>query len=216
MAPMLRSRERRSTSWLGEKALVFRIREGAPEMYAAFEEVCGRYALELRPFPAEALEIHPQGDLNRWNARQIVEHLVLTYKSSGSVLQQRLDKGRPTQARATIKQRIPQFVLLALGIMPSGRLSPASVTPAAAPGRSLDGAALADLLRSELQRLDELLVQCEKRFGKQQMATHQILGPLSAEQWRRFHVVHARHHLKQVKSIRNSELMKEVQVPVQD
>ena len=185
-------------------------------MYEPFAEVCARYARELRPFPAEALEVHPQGDLNRWNARQIVEHLVLTYKSSGSVLQQRLDKGRPTQARATMKQRVPQFVLLGLGFMPSGRPAPASVTPGAAPGRSLDGADPADLFRSELQRMDELLVQCEKRFGKQQMATHQILGPLSAEQWRRFHVVHARHHLRQVKNIRHSELMKEIQVPVQD
>src|SRR5271163_4732814 len=124
-------------------------------MYEPFEEVCARYARELRPFPAEALEIHPQGNPNRWNARQIVEHLVLTYRSSGSVLQQRLDKGRPTQARATIKQRVPRFVLLGLGFMPSGRAAPVSVRPGPASDNSLDGAALAELFRSEIQRMDE-------------------------------------------------------------
>src|SRR5271170_1465249 len=183
-------------------------------MYEPFEEVCARYARELRPFPAEALEIHPQGNPNRWNARQIVEHLVLTYKSSGSVLRQRLDKGRPTLARPTVKQRVPQFVLLGLGFMPSGRPAPASVRPGPVPDPVLDGMAQAALFRSELQRMDDLLEECEKRFGKQQMATHQILGPLSAKQWRRFHVVHAKHHLKQIKVIRSKELMEEVKVQV--
>jgi len=177
-------------------------------MYPPFEETCAKYSQELVGFTAETLEMHPGSDANRWNARQIVEHLVLTYRSSGSVLQQRLDKGRPTQARSTIKQRVPQVVLLGLGFMASGRAAPVGVKPGAAPDSSLDGPALAELFQSELQRMDELLDQCEARFGKQQMATHQILGPLSAKQWRRFHVVHARHHLKQIKMIRSMQLTK--------
>src|SRR5271156_4730722 len=123
-------------------------------MYAPFEEICACFVHELEALSDGSLEVHPGGDANRWNARQIVEHLVLTYRSSGSVLQQRLDKGRPTQARATIKQRVPRFVLLGLGFMPSGRAAPVSVRPGPASDNSLDGAALAELFRSEIQRMD--------------------------------------------------------------
>jgi len=183
-------------------------------MYSRFEEVCARCSQELSRFSSGALEIHPDGDPNRWNARQIVEHLMLTYRSTGSVLHGQLEKGRPTKARPMAKQRVSQFVLFGLGLMPNGRPAPVSVRPGQTPDRLLDSAALADLFQSELLTMDELLARCEERFGKQPMATHQILGPLSANQWRRFHVVHARHHLKQLHEIRLNELSKKIKVPV--
>jgi hypothetical protein len=70
--------------------------------------------------------------------------------------------------------------------------------PAAIPSRQLNAAALLSALREELAAMDDLLVQCERQFGRKSFATHQVLGPLSAAQWRRFHFVHSRHHLKQV------------------
>jgi len=75
------------------------------------------------------------------------------------------------------------------------------VTPGAEPDQSLDGTALASLLHAEMGTIDELLLPCEKRFGRQRLATHQVLGPLSASQWRKFHLVHARHHLKQIRQL---------------
>lgn len=170
-------------------------------MYAPFEEVCQHFARELDGVSAKALEVRPSGRPDCWNARQIVEHLVLTYRRSASTFQDRLKKGRPTQAPVKLNHRMTRFVVLGIGVMPGGRKAPPMVTPAATPDPVLDGAALVSLLRAELQAMDELLGPCREQFGKLTFANHQVLGPLSAEQWRRFHLVHARHHLKQVQRL---------------
>jgi len=174
-------------------------------MHHSLEELHADYARLLANLASETLEIHPANDAGCWNVRQIVEHLTLTYRSSASVLQKRLDKGRPTQTRPTLKQRGPRLVVLWLGFMPRGQIAPSMVAPGADAGSLVDGAALADIMRAELQRMDELLTLCERQFGSQQMATHQVLGPLSASQWRRFHVTHGRHHLKQMRRLGLSE-----------
>lgn len=170
-------------------------------MYAPFEEVCQRFAAELGGLSAQALETHPSSYPDGWNARQIVEHLVLTYRRSAATFRERLEKGRPTQAPVKLNRRMTRFVVLGVGVMPGRRMAPPMVTPAATPDPVLDGAALASLFRSELQAMDELLGPCREQFGKQTFSNHQVLGPLSAEQWRRFHLVHARHHLKQVQRV---------------
>jgi hypothetical protein len=170
-------------------------------MYAPFEEVCQRFAGELDGISAEALECHRSGHRDCWNARQIVEHLVLTYRLSASTFRERIGKGRPTQAPVKLKHRMTKFVVLGIGVMPGKRQAPAMVSPATEPDLVLDGTELAALFRAELQAMDELLCPCREQFGKEAFATHQVLGPLSSEQWRRFHLVHARHHLKQVQRL---------------
>jgi hypothetical protein len=170
-------------------------------MYAPFEDVCQRFATELDGISAQALETHPSDYPDCWNARQIVEHLVLTYRLSATTFQERLKKGRPTQAPVKLNHRMTRFVVLGIGVMPGRRKAPPMVTPAGMPDPVLDGAALVSLFRTELQAMDALLGPCRERFGKQTFANHQVLGPLSAEQWRRFHLVHARHHLKQLQRL---------------
>lgn len=49
--------------------------------------------------------------------------------------------------------------------------------------------------------MDRVIDTCGRRFGTKRAAAHFLLGPLSAEQWRRFHAIHAGHHLKQVRRI---------------
>ena len=54
-------------------------------------------------------------------------------------------------------------------------------------------------LHDALVAMDSVLVDAEKRFGRTaRILNHPVLGPLTAQQWRRFHQVHGRHHLKQV------------------
>ena len=170
-------------------------------MHDSLEQLHAKYARVLDGQSNKALETHPASDSGCWNARQIVEHLILTYQSSGSVFQKRLDKGRSTQTRPTLKQRGPRLVVLGLGFMPRGQVAPSMVVPGPVTAQSLDGTALAEAMRSALEKMDELLTLCERQFGRQQMATHQILGPLSAGQWRKFHVTHGHHHLKQIRRL---------------
>ncbi len=43
----------------------------------------------------------------------------------------------------------------------------------------------------------------EQLFGSRRRSVrHMILGPLSLAQWRRFHLVHGRHHIRQIAAIR--------------
>jgi hypothetical protein len=51
--------------------------------------------------------------------------------------------------------------------------------------------------------MDEVIGQCEARFGKRtRVLDHPVLGPLTARQWRKFHWVHGRHHVKQIQKLR--------------
>jgi len=50
-----------------------------------------------------------------------------------------------------------------------------------------------------------VLAECERRFGKRsKLANHFILGPLTAQEWRRFHWVHTRHHMKQIARLKGA------------
>ena len=53
-----------------------------------------------------------------------------------------------------------------------------------------------------LAAMDQMLSRCEQRFGAgTRITSHFIFGPLTAEQWRKFHLVYTRHHLKQVRKL---------------
>jgi hypothetical protein len=170
-------------------------------MYAPFAELVSELSREINHLSAAAVEAHPRGDSSRWNTRQIVEHLALTYRVSGENLQNRLVKGRSTQYRPTFSQISSKFVLLKLGYFPPGRPAPAAVTPSTETAEAADGAGLLTLFGRELEAVDGILDACEAHFVGSALATHQVLGPLSVAEWRRFHVIHARHHLRQIRGI---------------
>jgi len=48
--------------------------------------------------------------------------------------------------------------------------------------------------------MDGALTECAARFGVLvKVLDHPVLGPFSIEQWRKFHFVHGRHHVKQIR-----------------
>jgi hypothetical protein len=56
----------------------------------------------------------------------------------------------------------------------------------------------------DLAGMDDAIQRCEQRFGSDlKLVNHPILGPLSAGEWRRFHSVHGRHHLRQIRRLRS-------------
>ena len=142
----------------------------------------------------------PAGHPGKWSIQQIVEHLLQTYSTSSFVIRTRLEKGYPTRALPLLQQRAAQFVLITLGYFPRGRQAPAAVSPPAS-STALDGNHLLAKAHSRLAQLDDVTAEGERLFGNVRAATHMILGPLSMQQWRRFHLVHGRHHLKQVQTI---------------
>jgi hypothetical protein len=138
-----------------------------------------------------------------WNIHQIVQHLTLTYASSVSSFEARLAKNRPIKSRPTAEQRLAKFVVVTLGLMPGRRLSPPEVAPANSPS-ALSGEALALAASSSLSELDDIATRADQAFGTAPCLTHFALGPLSASEWRRFHLCHGRHHIRQILAIRRA------------
>ena len=137
---------------------------------------------------------------SKWSIQQIVEHLILTYCATEEVLTTRLAKGRPTSATPSLFQQCAQVLILRAGYFPSGRPAPDAVIPKA-DSRPLSGNRLAGQAEDHLVRMDALLDEAVKMFGpRDQSVSHVVLGPLSPAQWRRFHLVHGLHHIRQIKA----------------
>lgn len=165
-----------------------------------FEAIQSSYNQALAGLSAAQTEMHPGDDLNQWCARELIEHLILTFRSTAGVLEERLQKGRPTQAQRTSEQEARWQGTIMEGRLPLTKaMEP--VCPGQLPMGALSGPELASQLRQELEKMDGLLDQCAEKFGPGPMASHFAFGPLSADQWREFHAVHIRHHLAQLSRI---------------
>lgn len=140
---------------------------------------------------------HPE----KWSIQQIVEHLLSTYRGSIPAIAARVEKRSATRSKPNLRQRVAQFVMIKLGRFPNGRIAPAAVSPSL-PITVQSGDELAAKVGAELKKLDEVTARGEHLFGDRRAVAHIILGPLSMHQWRRFHLIHGRHHLKQIRNIR--------------
>ena len=137
----------------------------------------------------------PQGN---WSTANILEHLSITYGGTARVMKKVADCDASLATRPTSYQRLAKFVVTGLGIMPGGRKAPAMTVPT---GLSANEALAA--IRTNLAEMDAALRAAEQRLpGNRPIADHPILGPLTLRQWRRFHWVHTRHHMKQIAGLR--------------
>jgi hypothetical protein len=134
----------------------------------------------------------------KWSSGDILEHLALAFAGTIAGMRKRLDSGRPTGRTPTAKERLRSFILTRLGYFPTGRGAPAGTVPQGVPPRTAFNS-----IRQNLVAMDKAIADCEARFGsKIKFANHPVLGPLNATQWRRFHYVHTRHHMRQVRALR--------------
>ena len=140
---------------------------------------------------------HPPG---KWCAAELLEHLYLTYTGTIKGFGRVMAAGTPLGSRPSMENRLRTFVVVGLGHMPGGVQAPAVAVPQGLP---------AEKVRSEfgakIEAMDAIIAQCEARFGgRVQVLDHPILGPLTAPQWRKLHVVHGMHHQKQLLQLREN------------
>ncbi len=130
----------------------------------------------------------------KWSVADILEHLDRTYQTTIPHLQKCLDAGKPTAGRASLVNRLAVGLVVGLGYMPSGRKAPAYAVPKGLPPEEI-----LSQIPLHLAKMDRVLAECERRFGADhKLADHFVLGPMSAQQWRKFHWVHTRHHMRQI------------------
>jgi Protein of unknown function (DUF1569) len=146
---------------------------------------------------SEELSWHVPG---KWSASEVLEHLYLTYTGTIKGFERVITKGKPLATRASVTHRVLTFVVVWLGHLPAGRQTPEVARP-----RGLPTEQVRNEIGAKLVAMDAVIAQCEARFGRHvKLLDHPILGPLSATQWRTLHVVHGRHHQKQLLRLRDS------------
>ena len=152
-------------------------------------------ASATRGMTPEQLMRHAEG---KWCTAEILEHLYLTYTGTVKGLERCLASGKPLATSARLWHCLSTFAVTSLGYFPTGRKAPERATPRGLPGEKV----LAEIL-PQIAAMDEILRRCEERYGAHiKLLDHPVLGPLNARQWRKFHWVHGRHHVKQIRRAR--------------
>ena len=158
---------------------------------------------DLRRTLAQAIEGMSADDFARhppdkWSSAEILDHLNLSYLGTIKNFERCLASGKPGATSDRHSKRWARRVITGLGFFPSGRKSPERILPRGTP---------IEKLRTEvfenIARMDAVISECDLRFGKgQPIAEHPALGPLTAHEWRKFHLVHGKHHVRQIEKLK--------------
>lgn len=131
----------------------------------------------------------------KWSPSQILEHLFLTYRGTHKGLSKCLESGASLATAGTFRNSVRSFIVCNLGYFPGGRTAPERATPRGMPPTEVLGGIFV-----AIEQMDRALAECEKKFGvDKKLLDHPVLGPFSVRQWRKFHWVHGRHHLGQIR-----------------
>ena len=132
----------------------------------------------------------------KWSPAQVLEHLAKAFGGSAKAFELQLQAGQLQPMRAlSIKDRVGIFIVCTLGYFPEGRKAPSMTIPSDSP----EGFVVLHRIKENLERTGRALDESEKKWGSGvRIFTHPVLGPLTVPQWRKFHYVHTRHHMKQV------------------
>ena len=143
----------------------------------------------------EQLTWHVPG---KWSVAEILEHLYLTYTGTIKGCGRLLAADKLMVSGPTLKNRMQSLIVVGLGYMPSGRKSPEVARP-----RGLAADKVAGEVEGKIREMDAALAQVAGRFGtRAKVLDHPLLGPFSVGQWRKFHLVHGLHHVKQIRRLR--------------
>ena len=146
---------------------------------------------------SEQLSWHLPG---KWSTAEMVEHLYLTYTGTLKGFARVVDGGKPLASKPTWKHRARAFVVLRCNHLPKGREAPPHARPRGLPQEKV----LAEIL-PKITEMDEFLSGCAAKFGRRvKVLDHPFLGPFSIDQWRKFHLVHGLHHVRQIRKLRSA------------
>jgi hypothetical protein len=170
-------------------------------MDKSLQKLMDELTASVRGLDCAQTQLRPLGREKAWSIQQIVEHLLLTYVFSRKVMVERLEKGTATKRPPSLSNRCAQFAVTKAGFFPRGIRAPEMVEPPRA-ATPRNGEELAASVEAEIALLEDVAGNCESVLGSGRAVTHFALGPMSIAQWKRFHLTHARHHVKQILSIR--------------
>jgi hypothetical protein len=134
----------------------------------------------------------------KWSASQVLEHLYLSYTGTIKGFE-RVAAGQHCPSKPSWTHRARRLVVLGLSHLPAGREAPANTRP-----RGLETEKVVAEIGPRIGEMDEIITRCEQTRGRGRLLDHPILGPLTAAQWRKFHLVHGLHHVKQIRRLQKA------------
>jgi DinB family protein len=153
-------------------------------------------ALVLGPLAGRPEASWQQAPPGKWTPAQIVEHLALALELSATTFAARRAKEPMTRRGTTLREKIGKVFTFGLGRFPPGLKAPDRTTPPP----QVDGRAAEAHFRSALAAWEA--VERDLLPGRRHdlFVKHPRLGDLTLEEWGRFHLVHARHHARQIRA----------------
>lgn len=156
---------------------------------------------ELPALVLGPLEGRPDADWQRapvgkWTAAQIVEHLAIGLDSSAARFLER--RGKPPMSRRarTPREWVARALILGLRWFPPGLKAP----PGTVAAPDLERAAAEAHFRKGLERWEQVTATLLPARRHDLFVKHPRLGDLTIEEWMDFHVIHARHHARQIRA----------------
>ncbi len=139
----------------------------------------------------------PNPNNEKWNAVMILEHLTLSYTGTTKGMERCLAAGKPLARKITLPDRARALVVVGFKYLPEGRQAPERTRPVGADPNKI----LAEF-GQRIEDMDAAIAACEQRYGRSvKLIDHPVIGPLNGSQWRKFHCVHGRHHIKQIQRL---------------
>ena len=146
----------------------------------------------------EQMQFHPPDNNEKWCSCKILEHLSLAFGSTANLMQRCLDSGAPSARKPTVRDRLITMLVVRCNYIPEGRKAPKHTVPS-----GIDPHQARRTVFTNLKTMDQIMQNCEERFGGSiKIANHPALGPLTLDEWRKFHLLHTRHHMKQIARLR--------------
>ena len=164
-------------------------------MDSCLERLRATIASATQGMSTDDLMRHREG---KWSAAEVLEHLYLSYTGTTKGCQRCLQEEKPLGRAPRWKDRLVTAVVVRAGYFPNGRKATRHTLPRGMPAEKVLAA-----IGSQIAAMDDLIAQCETRYGKNtRIMDHPVLGPLTAAQWRKFHWLHGKHHVKQILQLR--------------
>jgi DinB family protein len=152
-------------------------------------------ALVLEPLRDRTDAEWERGPAGKWTPAQIVEHLALGLTLSAETFQARRDHAPMSRRSRTPAEQIATLLILGFRWFPPGRKAPSRTKPMEQITRPVAEAHFrAGIAGWEQVERDLLPTRGQDLFVK-----HPRLGDLTIGEWIRFHLIHGRHHARQIR-----------------
>ncbi len=148
----------------------------------------------LGPLAGQDDEVWFRGRPGVWSPGEIVAHVAVSIALSVDGLDSRRGKPPMRRRRRLPYQLVAKALVLGAGWFPVRRTAPENARPVTRPDRAGTEAQL----RESVARFERLAAELLPARRHDLFLKHPVFGDLTVEEWRRFHVVHAEHHRKQL------------------